>query len=265
MSAANAAHTQALPVTRPSPALMSFFDLYFTRYLRRHFHSFLIAHAARLAQHQAPLIIYINHASWWDPLASWILGRRFLPNTDNYGPMDAAALNRYKILRRLGLFPVEQGTHRGAAQFLNASAQILATRSNLWITPQGCFSDVRSRPINFRPGLGALIARLPQACAVPLAIEYTFWEERLPEILVNVGEPMHFHANFSTEEITSSLTAALARTQDELAILAATRDASRFEPVLKGNAGVSGVYELWRRLLSRLRGEAYDPEHGSIH
>jgi 1-acyl-sn-glycerol-3-phosphate acyltransferase len=257
--------TRPAAVTRPSPLLMSFFDIYLPRYLRRHFHGFRIAHAARLTRLEGPLILYLNHASWWDPLTAWLLARRFLPGTHNYAPIDAAALQRYRILRHIGLFPVEQGSRRGAAQFLDGARQILTTpSSNLWITPQGAFTDVRTRPLVFKPGLAAVIARLPRATVIPVAIEYTYWDERLPELLVNIGEPVFFATPPSSTDAESALLAALARAQDELALLAAARDPRPFAPVLQGAAGVSGVYELWRRTLSRLRGEVYDAEHGKI-
>jgi hypothetical protein len=41
---------------------------------------------------------------------------------------------------------------------------------------------------------------------------------------------------------------ALAETQDALAIEAKMRDASLFETLVEGSAGVGGVYGLWRRI-----------------
>ena len=45
---------------------------------------------------------------------------------------------------------------------------------------------MRTRPAIFRPGLAALVARLGACTLVPLAFEYTFWDERLPEILISL-------------------------------------------------------------------------------
>jgi hypothetical protein len=41
------------------------------------------------------------------------------------------------------------------------------------------------------------------------------------------------------------------------------RDAAQFEVLVGGRAGVGGVYDLWRRLRARLRGEAFRSEHGA--
>ncbi len=72
----------------------------------------------------------------------------------------------------------------------------------------------------------------------------------------------HLH---STAEWSEQLGAALAATQDELAALAKLRDPARFETILSGRVGISGVYEAWKRLLALVTGRAYQGSHGSIH
>jgi len=256
-------------VMKPSKRLLALFDLYLRWYIGRHFHGLRVAHGERfLCEVQGPTIIYLNHPSWWDPLTCMMVARRFLPNANHYGPMDEAALKRYRFFGKLGLFPVELSTTRGAMQFLRSATEIVSTpNSVLWLTPQGCFADVRLVPLTFKDGLGALLSRLPEATLLPLAIEYVFWDERLPEILVNVGSSICISGggNTRTEDWSDPLTAALSAAQHELAELAMSRDASRFEALLDGGAGIGGVYNLWQRLRSGLRGEQYRPEHGSIH
>jgi 1-acyl-sn-glycerol-3-phosphate acyltransferase len=249
---------------KPSRALLRFFDRYLAFYVPRHFHALRLAHSARFPRDARPLIVCINHASWWDPLTSIVLSRHLLPQADHYAPIDALALGKYGILRKLGLFPVEQNTPRGGVQFLRAAQHILAdANSLLWLTPQGHFTDVRTRPVVFKSGLDALLRRLPQVTVVPLAYEYTFWDERLPELLANCGEPVVITPD--VESPGAKIEVALARTQDELAELATLREAARFEAVMAGGTGVSGVYSLYQRARAALTGKAYRPEHGSIH
>ncbi len=255
-------------LTRPSRRLLSFFARYLHWYVGRHFHGIRLANSSRFPVTTGPLIIFANHASWWDPLAFIVVSRRFLPHASHYGPMDAAALKHYSVLRKLGLFPVESGTRRGAVQFLRAAQQILSTpNSVLWVTPEGRFTDVRSRPAVFRPGLASLAARLDTCTLVPLAFEYTFWDERLPEILVSCGQPIAVaqYPEYCAEEWNERLCAALVVAQDELADLAKLRDPARFETILSGRVGMSGVYEAWKRLAALLTGRVYQGSHGSIH
>jgi hypothetical protein len=125
---------------------------------------------------------------------------------------------------------------------------------------------MRTRPAMLRPGLGAVIARSRACTVVPLAIEYTFWDERLPEILLSCGKPLEVLDGQmqSAEEWSLQVSVALTEAQNELAVLAMLREPSRFETVLTGRVGISGVYEAWKRLCALVTGRTYQGSHGSI-
>jgi 1-acyl-sn-glycerol-3-phosphate acyltransferase len=251
----------------PSRRLLAFFSGYLQWYIGRHFHAMRLANGDRFPSATGPLIVYANHASWWDPLSLILISRHFLPDASHYGPMDAAALKHYGVFRKLGLFPVENGTPRGAAQFLRAAREILSRpHSVLWVTPEGHFTDMRTRPAVFRPGLAALVARTGACTLVPLAMEYTFWDERLPEILISCGEAIKIADGRlrNTAEWSEQLAAGLADAQDELAALSKLRDPALFTTILSGGVGVGAVYDAWKRLLALLGGRAYQGSHGSI-
>lgn len=257
-----------IELVRPSRPRMALFHLYLRWYMGRHFHGLRIANSKRLPREvDGPLIVYLNHPSWWDPLSSIMLSQHFLAKLEHYAPMDEAALERYGFFRKLGLFPVEQETARGASQFLRYATRVASTpNSVLWLTPQGRFADPRVRPLVFKDGMAALLTRLPRVTVVPLAIEYAYWDERLPEVLMNWGEPIRNNGGDirSKEMWNATITAGLSRAQDELAALAATRDAARFDTLLEGKAGIGLIYDIWRRIRSRYQGKSYDAEHASI-
>jgi 1-acyl-sn-glycerol-3-phosphate acyltransferase len=217
------------------------------RYFRRHFRAVSVQGVERLAGESGPVIVYANHSSWWDPMVSVLLAECLLPERKHYAPMDAEALKRYPILRRLGIFPVEMSSARGAAQFLRTSQAILAAGGVLWITPQGRFADAREE-LRFKPGLSALAGRVPEVTLVPLAIEYTFWDERLPETLLRIGEPVRVAAGASSEIATEQLEEALAAVMLELKAAAMARDPKAFTSLLSGGRGTGGVYAFARRL-----------------
>jgi 1-acyl-sn-glycerol-3-phosphate acyltransferase len=255
------------PLVRPSRSMLSFFGSYLHWYIGRHFRALRLAHSSRFPIGTGPLIVYLNHASWWDPLTCIVISRHVLPASCHYAPMEAAALKQYAILGKLGLFAIESGTPRGAAQFLRAGQEILSTpNAVLWMTPEGCFTDMRTRPAIFRPGLAALVARSGGCTLLPLAIEYTFWDERLPEILVSCGQAIEVSEGrqHSATEWNNLMATAMTATQDELAALAALRDPALFTTILTGRVGVGGVYESWKRLRARLSGRVYQGSHRSI-
>ena len=255
-------------IRRPASGRLALFRLYARWYLRRHFHALRVANAGRIPHHAHALILFGNHASWWDPLTALLLAESFLPEREHYAPMDSVALDHYSIFRPLGFFPVENGTRRGAAQFLRQGQQVPSQpNSALWITPESQFQDVRKRPIVFRSGLGTLMARIGRLTCLPIAIEYTFWNERLPEILVNFGEPLEI-ADGQMEQPrtwTNLLAYAQAATLDELAMLATERDPAAFAALLEGRSGIGGIYEGWKRLVSACTGRHYHRDHGSLH
>lgn len=254
-------------VRTPSTRAIGLFTIYLRWYLRRHFHSLRVANAGRIPPQAEPLILFGNHSSWWDPLTAMLLGQAILPEREHYAPMEATALEHYSIFKPMGFFPVDNGSARGAAQLLRAGHEVLSRPGSvLWITPESQFNDVRKRPVIFRPGLGALMSRLGRMTCVPVAIEYTFWNERLPEILVNVGEPLEI-ADGAMEDArtwTNLLSYAMSATLDELTMLATDRDPEAFETILSGSGGIGGVYELWKRLGCAISGRPYYHDHGSL-
>lgn len=252
-----------------SQPLLRLFTWYSRRYLRRHFHSLRVS---RLGLPPANLnrttVIYSNHASWWDPLVGLVLRREFLASQKLFAPMDARALERYGFFKRLGAFGVEQGTRRGAARFLQTAKRILEQEDSvLWLTPQSRFADARERPVSFKQGMGYLPGFAERIRFIPVAIEYVFWEERLPEILVRFGQPYETSTTdgpVSPQLWTEFFAGQLAQTQDALASDAQRRDPGMFRCLLHGVAGVGGVYDRWRAFKAGWRGEKFQPEHGQL-
>jgi 1-acyl-sn-glycerol-3-phosphate acyltransferase len=252
-----------MSVPHISPPVLGFFRRIVSGYFRRHFRAVRIAEGIRLSSITpgTPLIVFANHSSWWDPMVCVLLAHRLLPRRRHFAPMDAAALERYAILKRVGIFPVEMKTARGAAQFLRTGLDLLTDDAVLWITPQGRFADPRESPLVFKPGLAKLAHRAGPDCLVlPLAIEYTFWDERLPETLLEFGAPIRVGEN-SLEALALQLPKALQAAQDSLREKAMARNPLRFDLLSEGTAGTGGWYGLGKRLLSRLTRQPYQPDH----
>lgn len=247
-----------------SPALCRFFGSVMRRQMQRHFHAVRVAKAGppRLPQGRAA-IVYSNHPSWWDPALFIVLTTTLLRGRKGYGPMEAAQLERYRFMRRIGVFGIEPGTRRGAAAFLRTTSAILADpEAVLWVTAGGAFADPRARPVRLRPGTAHLMASLEGVVAIPLALEYPFWTERLPEALCRFGEPLHAGDDGSVTSWQARLEEGLTLTMDALAADVMARDPARFETVLRGRSGVGGIYDLFRRARAAVRGERFEPEHG---
>jgi 1-acyl-sn-glycerol-3-phosphate acyltransferase len=250
----------APPISRPA---LAFFRRIVRRYFRRHFDGVRVSQAQRFSQATGPLIVFANHSSWWDPMVLVLLAAKLMPQRRHFAPMDAVALERYGILKHIGIFPVEMNSARGAAQFLRGGESILESGGVLWLTPQGQFVDARQRPLVFKSGLAALAARSAPCTLLPLALEYTFWNERTPECLMRFGEPV-LVSEGTEEYLQERLIQALERTMNELSVMAIRRDPREFETLLRGKNGPGGLYELGQRIAALAHGRRYQPEHSVL-
>ncbi len=246
--------------------LLTLFHGYVDWYLRRNFHTVRVAGLsyARMATDR-PLLVVLNHPSWWDPLIALELSSYLMPDWNHYGPIDSEALGKYGFFRKLGFFGVEPGTAAGAAAFLRNGEAILSHPKNaLWVTAQGHFADARIRPVNLRAGTGHLLRRLKNVNVLPVAIEYQFWEERFAEVLVRFGEPLAVDDGSlkTADEWTAGVSARLESTQDKLAEISIARDREAFRILTTGRSWI-GVYDLWRTVMAALRGERFHGAHGS--
>jgi 1-acyl-sn-glycerol-3-phosphate acyltransferase len=243
-----------------SPLLVSLFGRYGERHLARHFNAVRLSKSQRpdlVAASGKPLIIFLNHPSWWDPLICLQLAAHFFPDRRHYGPIDAG-MSKYRFFERMGFFGVEPGTARGARRFLTLSQEILGRPdAALWIPAEARFTDPRERPVRVRSGIGHLASRARQVVLLPLALEVPFWEDELPEALARFGEEIPTgDAGMGANDWTLVLEDALESALEALATESISRDPARFD-LLLGTAGEeeSGITGVWRRLRERLRGD----------
>jgi len=250
------------PLPAVSPTAVRLFTAYSRSYVRRRFHSVRILRKGQPPTlHGRPVVFYLNHASWWDPLVCLLLARRYFDDRTSYAPIDRQMLERYAFFKRLGFFGVNSGRTR---RFLRTADAILANpNAALWITPQGDFTDVRTRPLQFQSGLGALALRHPETSFVPLAIEYPFWTEPQPEILLAFGRPIvpALEELTTTESCYGALLAGLEETQDTLGASSCLRTTDEWLWLDSGKSGVTPAFDAWQWLRAKLRGGAFHREH----
>jgi 1-acyl-sn-glycerol-3-phosphate acyltransferase len=286
-------HASGLPITPQanralpniSPRLLRAFTAYSHWYVARHFHSVRISLMGGPPMlNDIPVVIYANHASWWDPLVCLLLQDRCFPGRRAFAPIEDQALEQYRFFARLGFFGVTQNSVRGAARFLRTATDVL-THSNtvLWLTPQGRFADARERPAHFKAGLGHLPLRVERAAFVPLALEYVFWEERKPEVLCRFGRAEIIGRNSErllrsvdalpgdarqpgspAEEWTRHFERRLEVTQTDLAREVQTRNVTAFHSILTSRSGVGFVYDSWRALRALVTGKSFQRQHGRL-
>ncbi len=258
------------PMTVPpvAPWFQNGFHRFLQPLLRRHFHAIAIdrdSRCDRAIDDALPLIVYANHPSWWDPLIAHFLHRRLFPSRQFYAPIDSEALSRYRVFGKLGFYGVDMNTTAGAGEFLKQSTAILSKRDTaIWLTPEGRFADARDHSAELMPGLAHLCCRSSNGVVVPMALEYCFWEERLPVCLAKMGAPIDLseHAERSKPQWNQILSAGLRQTQSSLSRLAIERSSQPFDNLLAGHRGAGAMYDSFRRVKSLLTGRRFQSQHG---
>jgi len=248
-----------------SAFVFRFFAYWFERSLRASFHAARRLGPLPAELSERKLVIYANHPSWWDGVAYVVIARQLMRGRDVYAPIDADMLKRYGFMRRMGGFGVDQTSARGAADFLSVGRAALARDAPLMIAAQGRFADTRERPLRLRPGLAHLADAEPDLCFLPLALEYSFWNEKRPEMLFGFGPAIHARelTALPPRERLAALEDRLTATLDDLTAAGLTRDPGRFTTFIEGAGGIDPVYDAWRRLKAAARGKAFSPEHGA--
>jgi hypothetical protein len=119
--------------------------------------------------------------------------------------------------------------------------------------------------LKFEPGLAHLVRLTTDAVFLPMAVEYAWWEERRPEILLRMGTPLLFDgamkrspARALNRQLESHLDAARRR----LTEASINREVEAFEVLLGGRGGTNMAYDAWRWFKAALRGKHFDAAHG---
>jgi len=255
------------PVALRSERMMRFFDVAFARSLAGSFQALRVSRRATPDYPAGrPLVLLANHPSWWDAVLFMLLLRRLFPGRPAFFPMDAVAFEKYRFMRRIGVFGVEQDQARGAVRFLRTAKQVVSHDPShmLWMNAAGRFADVRERPVPLAAGALRLAEHVPPGALIgTLAFEYTHWTEKRGEALAAFGPavPAGELAAMDRASREARLRAMLTGTMDLLAEDAITRDPSRFDTLVEGRTGVGGLYGAVQYARAFLRGERHDPRH----
>lgn len=213
----------------------NFFAVYNRNLFKRRFHSLNVSGLDILQKRdkKIPLIIYVNHSSWWDGLVAFEISR--MANLDSFVMMEEKQLKKLFLFRRLGAFSVMRENPRSAVESINYAANILAENTNrtLWVFPQGEILPNDLRPLKFYNGTARIIEKVSQCNVVPIALRYEFLSEYKPEVFVQIGNIDLFYGNenFKCKKITYNLEGKLTETINQLKYDIQNRTFTEFEKI----------------------------------
>jgi len=239
------------------------FRRYVRRFVRANFNAVRVSgHESLRGLEHRSVLMFVNHPGWWDPMTAVLMTQLFFPGKQFAAPMDSDALRSYPILESLGFFGISRESISGVRDLLRIGRELMRGGDViLWLTPGGQFHDVR-RSVSFLPGLSHLADREFSGVLIPMAMEYTFWSERRPELLLRFGMPVECGTLPEDRDArTRVLESLLGTVQSQLADAAIARSPAAFKTVLEGQGGIGGLYDLWRWLMAKLRGKEFRSRH----
>lgn len=171
------------------PWLARYLTVHISRRLRRSFAALHLhgAEALRRAAREHPLLIVVNHTSWWDGLVLVYLTRRVL-ELDGYALMDAANLRALPFFGALGAFGLDLQSPQDVAAGLRYAAGLLDRPGRVvWVFPQGREQPSGTRPLGFRRGAARIAQLAPESRVVPMALRYELGPVERPLLYVSFG------------------------------------------------------------------------------
>ena len=76
---------------------------------------------------------------------------------------------------------------------------------SLWLFPQGVIMPPNHRPLEFKTGLGSIAKKVKKVNLFPIAIQYVFLRQGLPEVLIDIGKPILVDGDVDKNEFTAFL------------------------------------------------------------
>lgn len=194
-----------------------------------------------------PLIVYLNHPSWWDGYLCFVIDRILLRSSfDSYLMMEDRQLRSYRFFTWSGAFSVDRARPESAARSLRYSAALLRRDqpSSLYIFPQGTISPNDQRPLRLYRGAAQIAVQLKRDVTfLPVALRYEFGKEQRPEALMRIG-PAHratppLHVTALTRELQQRLSQNCDQLRDDFL---AGRTAA-YPAILHGRVGINRLFD----------------------
>lgn len=198
-----------------------------------------------------PTILFAPHCNWWDGIVLYNTTHRIFHKEIR---LMVEELNRFPLLRRGGAYSVNKKSPQSAMKALQYSVDVMGDLRNLLcIFPQGIIRPPHYRPIEFQTGLAYIaqnaVKKYGRVNLIPMAIDYTFFRDNRPEVIVEFGERIELSQDkpMNRKELTHMLEKALENVCDNQAQTIAHGEVSDYDILFKQHL------KWYRRIEQRLK------------
>ena len=167
-------------------------SLFFFNMVQNRFYAFRYKGDEGVLEKGVPTILYAPHSNWWDGSVLYNVTHRIFHKEIR---LMIEELNRFPLLRRGGAYSVCKKSPQSAMKALQYSVDVVGDLKNmLCIFPQGIIRPPHYRPMVFQTGLAYIaqksVARYGKINLVPVALDYCFFRDNRPEVVVTFGEKL---------------------------------------------------------------------------
>lgn len=201
-----------------------------------------------------PVIIYLNHGSWWDGYLMYVIHRVVLRGRfDAHLLMEERQLRAYRFFTWSGAFSINRHNAEDTKRSQAYAAGLLRGGKRaraLFIFPQGRIVHPDRRPLITFPGIARIISQVGPITLCPVALRYEFLGQQQPHAFIRIG-PSHRPADPSDElSVLNEITERLTRACDALHDDVIGGKLERYQTLLHGRHGVDQRFDRLLRLIS---------------
>lgn len=202
---------------------------------------------------RGPVLLYLNHSSWWDGYLMYVIHRVVLRGQfDAHLLMEEKQLRAYRFFAWSGAFSVNRHDPEDVQRSQQYAANLLRSGRRpraIFIFPQGKIVPADRRPLVTYPGIARIVALAGGVRICPVALRYEFLGQQWPHAFIRMG-PTYTPADpadiaGTLAEVTTQLTTASDALRDDVIALRL----ERFRPLLRGRRGIDKTFDAFLRLL----------------
>lgn len=235
-------------------------SMFFFNMLQNRFYAFRYKGAELAVESGVPTILFAPHCNWWDGIVFYNITHRIFHKEIR---LMIEELNRFPLLRRGGGYSVNKKSPQSAMKALRYSIDVVGDlRNMLCIFPQGIIRPPHYRPIEFQTGLAYIaqnaVKKYGRINLVPCAIDYCFFRDNRPEVVVNFGKRIELSGDISLnrKDLTSMFEQSLTQACDSLSYDISHGNVSEYNILFKQHL------KWYRRIEQRLKSIDLPPVSG---
>ena len=241
------------------------FSWYSRRQFRRYFNSVRVVMQAGVQEMdpRIPVILYANHAYWWDGFWSQLCTEKFFFQ-NLFIIIEYKQLKKHRFFTRLGAFSLDRSRPRSVLDTLRYAAELLTVKSErqnaLWIFPQGKIEPVEKRPLHFYKGTASIIAgvlkKTPLIYLVSVVSRIEYLDEQKPELCLSFRAPrLLSSAEYAAaDDLTVYMQSMTESHLDELGGKIRNRTIDEAHIVVRGTASINKRVEACMRFFGLEKG-----------